>query len=87
MLSWEGDCRLKCYIHDDCMSINVGKLEEGQYLCNLSNSDHEIHPEDLKMENGYVYTAVTVIFLLKLLREKLFFVFVLFNTMIFGPDH
>ena len=38
------------------------------------------------MENGYVYTAVTVIFLLKLLREKLLF-FVLFNKMIFGPDH
>ncbi|KAL9956971.1 hypothetical protein ACROYT_G038542 [Oculina patagonica] len=48
-------CELKCYREDDCVSINFGPGDSGAYLCELSDSDHELHPEDLKQRNGFIY--------------------------------
>lgn len=56
----KGDCELKCYLDDDCMSTNVGILHTGKYQCQLSNSDHELHPEDLKFREQFIYTAAEV---------------------------
>ena len=53
-------CELKCYMDNDCMSTNVGTLGRGKYLCELSDSDHELHPEDLKIRQGFTYTATKV---------------------------
>ena len=53
-------CELKCYMDNDCMSTNVGTLGRGKYLCELSDSDHELHPEDLKISQGFTYTATKV---------------------------
>ena len=53
-------CELKCYMDNDCMSTNFGIMDTGQYLCELSDSDHELHPEDLKIREGFTYTATEV---------------------------
>lgn len=54
------DCELKCYMEEDCMSINLGLDEGGRYLCELSNSDHELHPEDLQRRHGFTYGPTKV---------------------------
>ena len=60
-------CELKCYMDNDCMSTNVGTLGRGKYLCELSDSDHELHPEDLKIRQGFTYRATKVRLILILL--------------------
>ena len=55
-------CELKCYIEDECMSINFGPGDSGAYLCELSDSDHELHPEDLKKRDGFIYRPTKVRF-------------------------
>jgi len=56
MTESKNHCELKCYMEDDCISINFGpSLKEGKYLCELSDSDHEIHPEDLKPRTEFLY--------------------------------
>ena len=41
------DCELKCYLEDDCMSINIEPKGDGTYYYELSDSDHVLHPRDL----------------------------------------
>ena len=71
IIKLKDDCELKCYIDDDCMSTNVGILETGQYLCELSDSDHELHPEDLQIRERFIYTATEVRSLLIILERIL----------------
>ena len=54
------DCDLKCYLEDDCMSINFGPGTDGKYYCELSDSDHILHPEDLQNREGFIYRPVEV---------------------------
>ena len=55
------DCELKCYMEDYCMSINFGlRSEEGKHVCELSDSDHELHPDALKHRTGFLYTPTEV---------------------------
>ena len=42
------DCELQCYLEDDCMSINIGIMGDETYYCELSDSDHVVHPRDLE---------------------------------------
>ena len=45
----EADCDVKCYLESDCISFNVvTSPTDGTITCELSNSDHETHPEDLR---------------------------------------
>ena len=54
------DCELKCYLEDDCMSINTGPMGDGTYYCELSDSDHVLHPRDLENRIGVIYRSVKV---------------------------
>ena len=49
------DCEFKCYLETECMSINIGPGDNGAYQCELSDCDHNSHPEDLKQRDGFAY--------------------------------
>ena len=53
-------CGVNCFSEDDCASFNVKPLQSGVHLCELSNSSDVVHPEDLKEEEGTVYTSFKV---------------------------
>ena len=56
-----GDCRILCSMENTCVSINIGPPEQnGVRLCQLSDSDHKRHPEDLKLREGFLYWATKV---------------------------
>ena len=48
-------CRGRCTLNDKCVSYNVGPPIKDQVLCQLSDSDHIQHPEDLVTREGFVY--------------------------------
>lgn len=56
----QGDCELKCYLEDECMSINFGPEDRGTHLCELSDSDHDLHPRDLTHRHSFIYIATEV---------------------------
>jgi len=44
------------------VSYNIGPSEEdGSYVCELSDSDHKMHPEALTSRNGFTYRSTEVI--------------------------
>ena len=53
-------CDVNCFVEDDCASFNVKPLQSGDHLCELSNSSDVVYPEDLKEEQGTVYTSFKV---------------------------
>ena len=58
-----GTCRVMCYrdIEADCVSINVVPLQHAEsLLCELSDSDHIQHPEDLFYRPGSTYISIKV---------------------------
>ena len=57
----ETACEAYCFDDDDCMSINLGPQRKGgQHKCELSLSDHNIHPKDLMQQQGFIYKSVWV---------------------------
>lgn len=55
------DCRYECLMERNCVSVNVGPPNESGFrLCQLSDSDHIQHPEDLEPEKESIYWATTV---------------------------
>ena len=50
-------CRLNCYLENNCISYNFVKNKN---FCELSDSDHRKHPEDLQLMNGFIYGASKV---------------------------
>ena len=57
----ETDCDVNCYLESDCISFNVvTSPTDGTITCELSNSDHETHPEDLRRKFGAVYQPIKV---------------------------
>ena len=56
----EVGCEANCFENDDCMSVNLGPLEDGKHLCELSNSDHDIYPKVLKQREAFIYKPVWV---------------------------
>ena len=65
----ETDCDVNCYLESDCISFNVvTSPTDGKITCELSNSDHETHPEDLRRQFGAVYQPIKV----KGITEELF---------------
>ena len=50
-------CRLNCYLEYNCISYNFVKNKN---FCELSDSDHWQHPEDLQLMNGFIYGASKV---------------------------
>ena len=56
-----GECRHLCGMESTCVSLNIGLPDKnGVRLCQLSNSDHTQHPEDLKPREGFLYLATMV---------------------------
>ncbi|PFX17832.1 hypothetical protein AWC38_SpisGene17811 [Stylophora pistillata] len=51
-------CELRCYLEHDCVSINFGAENDGGNRCELSDSDHFVHPGDLKDREGFIYRSV-----------------------------
>ena len=49
-------CQLKCYLKDDCVSINFSSNGK----CDLSSLDHTQRPDDLIEEAGTVYSSIEV---------------------------
>ena len=60
-VSDEGSCRLKCYLEPNCVSVNVGPLDEGTRICELNNDTDE-SPSNLALVERplYTYHAVEV---------------------------
>ena len=57
----EENCKLNCYLENDCVSYNfASSLVSNKHLCELSDSDHREHPQDLQEENDFVYGASKV---------------------------
>ena len=42
------------------MSINIGPVINDKVICELSDSDHYLHPEDLITRPGFTYTGTEV---------------------------
>ena len=67
-------CEVNCFTEDDCVSVNIGPLEDGKHVCELSSSYHDVHPEDLKDQIDFIYRSVLVcsirILIVLLLTEK-----------------
>ena len=42
-------CRVACYLDNNCLSYNFGRHDlDGDFVCQLSDSDQMQHPGDLK---------------------------------------
>ena len=55
------ECRGLCGMESTCVSINIGpSASDGARLCQLSNSDHIRHPDDLIQQIGFLYWATEV---------------------------
>ena len=56
-----GECRTLCLLESTCVSVNIGPPDkDGFRLCQLSNSDHQQHPEQFKQRQGFLYLATKV---------------------------
>ena len=55
----EENCQIQCFIEHRCLSFNVGQ-NNGRYICELSDSDQTLHPEDMIQRNGYSYHGSVV---------------------------
>lgn len=54
-VSNEGNCRLKCYLEPNCVSVNVGPLDKGTHICELNNDTDE-SPSYLTLVERHLYT-------------------------------
>ncbi len=59
-LGMRASCRGRCTIESNCVSINIGPPINDKVLCQLSDSDHIRHPEDLKPLDGFMYRGTEV---------------------------
>ena len=57
-------CTHRCIMDPVCVSVNIGPPTNEKFICELSNSDHTKHPEDLKKREGFLYIGTEVIKLL-----------------------
>ncbi|XP_068716860.1 uncharacterized protein [Montipora capricornis] len=49
-------CEQECVMDRKCVSINIGPTMEDKTICELSDSDHYQHPEDLELRNKWSYS-------------------------------
>ena len=54
------NCKNRCMMEDRCKSINMGPEDKDKVLCQISDSDHVQHPNDLKPTEGFTYRAMEV---------------------------
>ena len=53
-------CEHRCLMESDCVSVNIGPPINDRVICELSNSDHFKHPEDIKQRPGWIYRGTEV---------------------------
>ena len=53
-------CEHHCLMESECSSVNIGPRINNKIICELSNSDHFQHPEDLIRRPGWTYGATEV---------------------------
>ena len=53
-------CEVKCFLHNSCVSFNLGPQESSGHVCELSDSDHIQYPQDLQNRMGFIYVAFEV---------------------------
>ena len=56
----EGSCMAQCFSEERCVSYNLGPFKNEKHACELSNSDHTLHDEDLKERQGYLFRPTKV---------------------------
>ena len=53
-------CHHRCVMESECVSVNIGPPIDDKVVCELSNSDHCLHPEDLKPRHGWTFRGAEV---------------------------
>ncbi|XP_031550252.1 fibropellin-3-like [Actinia tenebrosa] len=54
----DAHCESQCFLDDRCISYSFGTSASGEkYMCELSDSDHFMHPEDLVRRPGVIYRS------------------------------
>ncbi|CAH3186572.1 unnamed protein product, partial [Porites lobata] len=48
-------CETECLYRRECVAINIGPAINDMRVCELCNSDHIQHPNDLKPRAGWTY--------------------------------
>ena len=57
----EGGCRVQCYLEPNCVSINVGRLNDGSHQCDLNGvTDDKEFAVALTKTTGFTYNGVEV---------------------------
>ena len=52
-------CELNCYLEPNCVSYNFGQLNDGNFLCEVSNSSHlQVPSNDLEERDQFVYSQI-----------------------------
>ena len=53
-------CETECLYRRECVAINIGPAINDMRVCELCNSDHIQHPNDLKRREGWTYKGTQV---------------------------
>ncbi|XP_068722450.1 contactin-associated protein-like 4 [Montipora capricornis] len=53
----EGSCRVNCYLHPDCVSVNMGPLIKGKLFCELNNATAQ-EKSDLSRKENHTYWEI-----------------------------
>lgn len=57
----EGSCRVECYLEPNCVSVNVGPYDEGNYICELNSAtDESATLSNLSNRKSYTYHGIEV---------------------------
>ena len=52
-------CHHRCIMESRCVSVNIGTAVNDKVVCELSDSDHLQHPQDLKPRQGWSYRGLS----------------------------
>ena len=57
----EDICQLNCYLEPNCVSYNYGRQGDGTFVCELSDSNHQlVSSGDLRARDGFIYSTTVV---------------------------
>ena len=53
-------CEDRCVREKECVSVNIGPIINDKLVCELSDSDHLLHPQALQPRQGWIYRGTEV---------------------------
>ena len=53
-------CEHRCVMERKCVSVNIGPTIKDKVICELSDSDHFQHQDDIKPRPGWTYRGTEV---------------------------